>query len=437
MNQFTFEGKQRTVLLGGMVLGLVCLVLTFFIDPLEGSHHARFWSNLLHNTVFFTGIAFISLFVMCAFTTAYAGWFVGMKRLWEAMSLFLIVGLVLLLIIVAGLWGHLHHLYHWNVEGVSTLGHENYDRIIAGKSGFLNKYWYTFGTIIFVGVWYMFARKIRSLSLQEDTSGTDAYTHFKKIKFWSAFLLPIGAFTSAAMIWQWVMSIDAHWYSTMYAWYSSASWFVSATAFTILMLIYLKGKGYYQNISDEHLHDFGKFLFAFSVFWTYLWFSQYMLIWYSNNGEETIYFRQRLDSYPVLFYGNLVMNFVLPFLILMRNSTKRKHGTLILVSLLTFFGHWWDFFYMIKPGVVINAGGHADHGAGDHSDGHEVLGAAADHGEHASSFMAGYTLPGLLELGIFIGFLSLFIYFVFMKLKEASLVPENDPYMKESVHHHV
>ena len=446
MNQFTFEGKQKSVLIGMILTGIVCLGITFFADQ------NRFWSNYLHNTVFFTGIAFIALFAYCAFMLAYAGWHTVMKRVCEAFFLFIPIGLLLMVGVMIGLWTHGHHMYHWAMDGIADPNSPNFDRILAGKAGFLNKGWYTFGSIIIVGVWGVIAYKMRSLSLQEDAEGAGDpnYTIHRNMKKWGAIFLPIGAFTSAAIIWQWIMSIDGHWYSTMFAWYATASWFVSALSLTILTLIYLKTKGYYEEVSAEHLHDLGKYMFAFSVFWTYVWFSQFMLIWYANNGEETVYFNVRRHEYTVLFFGNLILNFVLPFLILMRNSTKRKYGTLVLTSVICFFGHWWDFFNMIKPGVRIN-NAHASHDHGSHG-GHEAHDAAAGHGAEVAahgheaaghavdtlhSFAMGYSIPGLLEIGTFIGFLGLFLFFVFNKLEKAALVPKNDPYLEESLHHHV
>lgn len=421
MNQFTLESKHKTFLIGFMVLGLLCMVGTFLVDD---AHHTRFWSNYLHNTVFFTGVAFVSLFVMSAFTTAYAGWHTLVKRIWEAYSLFLIPGLILLLVIIAGIWGHFHHIYHWSDPAAVES-----DKILEHKSSFLNPVWYTFGTLIIVGTWIFFALKIRQLSLDEDRSGTTDYTHHKRIKLYSAIFLPLAAFSSAAMVWQWVMSVDAHWYSTLFAWYSTASWFVTSMALTILTIIFLKSKGYMEQVTVEHLHDLGKYMFAFSVFWAYLWFSQYMLIWYANVGEETIYFKHRLDNYPVLFFGNLIINFFAPFLILMRNDTKRKYGTLVFTSILLLFGHWWDFFQMIKPGVRITAIEHAHHAeGGEHAA--EILPMAVD-------YAAGFTIPGFLELGTFLGFLAGFLYFAFRQMEKASLTPVNDPYYEESIHHHV
>jgi len=226
------------------------------------------------------------------------------------------------------------------------------------------------------------------------------------------------------MIWLWLMSLDAHWYSTLYAWYSSASWFVAVTALLIITLVYLKKKGYYSQVTKEHMHDLGKFLFAFSIFWTYLWFSQYMLIWYANIGEETTYFLLRKNEYPVLFYGNLIINFIVPFLALMINDSKRHHTWMVIISAIVFVGHWLDFFLMIKPGVL-----HTTHAA---------IAKGADHANEAAHHIpAGFGMPGLLEIGTLIGFLCLFMYLVFNSLSKANLVVEKDPFLEESIHHHV
>ena len=281
--------------------------LTFFVA--DDEYHSRFWSNYsAQYRVLYRYRVHFSFYHLAAFITAWAGWHVVVKRLWEAYSLFLIPGLVLLIVLIAGVWGGFHHLYHWN-DPASVEA----DKILQFKSSFLNKGWYTFGTLIIVGAWIFFARRMRQLSVEEGVSGGDAdFTHHRKQRYWAAAFLPIGGFTSAALIWQWVMSVDAHWYSTLFAWYATASWFCAAMAVTILMLIWLKSLGYMEFVTANHLHDIGKYMFAFSVFWTYLWFSQYMLIWYGNVGEETVYFQNRIDNYPILFYGNLILNFLFP-----------------------------------------------------------------------------------------------------------------------------
>jgi len=434
---YDFTAKTKMTLTIGMVVGLLCLGLTWFGDD---GLHTRFWSNFLHNSVFFTGIGLMAGFFMCVSITAWAGWYVVFKRVWESMSMFLIIGLMLMLVLAFGVFFDFHHLYHWADEASVAS-----DVILQGKAGFLNKYFYLIGTVVLVGLWWFIVTRIRSLSLAEEKNGLDGFNYHYSIRKWAAFYLPLAGFGSAFVVWQWIMSVDAHWYSTMFAWYTGASWFVSMICLTILILLYLKSKGLYQNVSTEHFHDLGKFLFAFSIFWTYVWFSQYMLIWYANVGEETIYFKERLTNYPALFYINLLINFIAPFFILMRNDTKRKMGSLGFTAGLVLFGHWLDFFLMIKPGVLHTAhelsghghGGHgeaADHGAHGHEAGHDAAHAAGHHAD--SVFEMGFTFPGFLEVGTFIGFLCLFLFFVLNSISKVALTSEEDPYIQESLHHH-
>jgi hypothetical protein len=492
--QFVFEGKLKRNLIIGMVIGAACLALTFFNDD---QFHTRFWTNYLQNTVYFSGIAMMCFFFMCAQITAFGGWNAVIRRVWEAMSMFMLPAIGLLAVLAIGVWGHLTHLYHWNIPGIADPSNPAYDRIIAGKVSFLNPVWYTVGTVGFMSLWYFWASKVRGLSVAQDTQETASFDYYKKIRRWSASFLPIGGFLICVFLWQLLMAIDPHWYSTMFAWYSMISTLLGGLALTVMLIIYLKSKGYMAYVGRDHIHDVGKFLFGISVFWTYLWFDQFMLIWFANNGEETIYFKERMDHYPVLFWGNLLLNFITPFFILMRNDTKRKYGTMFFVAAVVFFGHWWDFFYMIKPGARIaaheaieqaegkahGATSHKDNVApmpGAHDEKHELAAAKDSHGdehkaaathdaihteatpaatetavaavtepaekEHggahgdteadpSKSFKIGFTIPGLEEIGILVGFLSLFLFFFFSNLSKASLVPMRDPFLEESLHH--
>jgi hypothetical protein len=385
----------------------------------------------------------------------------------------------------------------------------------------LNPVWYTGGTVGVLVLWYFWASKIRSTSVTQDTEETKSLLLYKQQRRWAASFLPLVGFLVCVFVWQSVMSIDSHWYSTMFAWYSMISMMLGAISMGVMLIIYLKSKGYMEYVSRDHMHDVGKFLFGISVFWTYLWFDQFMLIWYANNGEETIYFKERMNHYPILFWGNLLLNFITPFFILMRNDTKRKYGAMFFVAAIVFFGHWWDFFYMIKPGARIAAHeameAHTSHtttheaapvtaptpaheaAAPAHTEApdkaavahteattakeaahetakevahttteavketasavpagatheahaapseaaHEAHAAPAEGGHNAhgaevdesKAFKIGYSLPGLEEIGIMIGFLSLFLFVFFANLSKASLIPWRDPYLEESLHH--
>ncbi|HXR81434.1 MAG TPA: hypothetical protein VN763_10970, partial [Saprospiraceae bacterium] len=182
MNQFTFDNRQKTLFGAMMLIGIISMVITWMGDD---AYHTRFWSNLLHNFVFFTGTSLMALFMLSASITAWAGWYTVIKRVWEAYSLFLIVGLVFMLIIAAGIWGGWHHLYHWaDLKAVAE------DEVLKGKSSFLNRGWYTFGTILFMGVWIWIATRIRALSLDQDKHGDANFTQAKKMRIWGAAALP-------------------------------------------------------------------------------------------------------------------------------------------------------------------------------------------------------------------------------------------------------
>lgn len=203
------------------------------------------------------------------------------------------------------------------------------------------------------------------------------------------------------MSWDWIMSIDPHWFSTLFGWYVFASMFVSGITAIALITIYLKSKGLLEFVNDSHIHDLGKFMFGVSVFWTYLWFSQFMLIWYSNIPEEVTYFITRIEDYNITFFGMIAMNFLFPLLILMNSDYKRTNYFIIMAGIVIILGHYLDVFNMIMPSAV-----------GDQ------------------------WFIGIPEVGGFLFFLGLFIYIVFTALTKAPLLAKGDPFMGESERFH-
>ena len=197
------------------------------------------------------------------------------------------------------------------------------------------------------------------------------------------------------------MSLDPHWYSTLFAWFVFASMFVSAITVIAIVSIYLKSKGLLENVNNSHIHDLAKFMFGLSIFWTYLWFSQFMLIWYANMPEEAVYFVSRIENYKLMFFGTLAINFICPLLILMNSDFKRVNFLVVFTGLLLLVGHYFNFFLLIMPGTVGESWG-----------------------------------IGIPEIGSILFFAGLFIWFVFSGISKLPLVPKNSPFLKESKHFH-
>lgn len=399
---YNFTGKQKTTSFILMGIGLIAIIASFA----TGSHQA--WSNLLWNCFFFTVISLAGTFFLAVQYAAEVGWSVSIKRILEAMGQFLPYGAVIMLAILIGNYfagqSSGHFLYHWWNPELYKKTLENgqinpeYDEILAGKSGYLNLPFFFIRVILYFIIWVGFTLYFRKMSLRLDEDGsTDTYL---KMRSASYKFLVLFAVTSSMMAWDLVMSIEPHWFSTLFGWYTFAGLFVSGIAVLAIITVSLKKQGYLQHVNEHHLHNIGLFLFAFSIFWTYLWFSQFMLIWYANLPEEVTYFMLRQDHYMPVWIGNFFINFFTPFLLLMSRDAKRKPGLLLVVACIVFIGHWVDTFQMITPGAV---------------------------GAHWNL--------GLIEIGTTLGFIGLFSYVVLNALTKAPLLVKNEPFLNESLQH--
>lgn len=410
--EFTIRNK---IISGSMIaIGLIAVIAQFA----TGSNQIT--GNLLMNNFMFMGIGLCATFFLALQYVAEVGWSAVIKRPLEAIGQILpIAGVIMILIIALG--GH--SLYHWMDAGITDPKAPNYDAIIAGKSAFLNPMFFWIRVILYFVIWSYFAKLFRKNSLLSDQG--DGVALWKKNRRSAATFLVLFAVTESLMAWDFVMSIDTHWYSTLFAWYTFAGLFVTSIAVLIFTVTYLKSKGYLPEVTENHLHDLGKFMFAFSIFWTYLWFCQFMLIWYSNIPEEITYFMVRQDHYRGLWLASFFINFLTPFIIMMSRDAKRKLYLLMGMSIVIFIGHWIDTFIMVIPGSIVTASHHAGAAVAEH-------GAHAAHGaEHA--FAVGHI--GLMEIGTTIGFIGLIMYIVQHFLSKAPLVAKNHPMMEESLHH--
>jgi hypothetical protein len=352
------------------------------------------WAALYVACMFFM---LISLGVLAFYgiqIVAQAGWSPVLFRVMQGITAYLPVGSVLffILLIMCGL--HFNHLFVWLDPEVVA-----HDKLIQGKSGYLNfPFWIARAAIFLVG-WNYYRYKSVQNDLAQDESNDNSF-YKKNFKLTAAFLV-FFIVTESIMSWDWIMSVDPHWFSTLFGWYVFASFFVSSITMIALVTLYLKSRGFLEYVNTSHIHDLAKFMFGFSVFWTYLWFSQFMLIWYANIPEEITYFITRIEVYNLPFFGAVVMNFVFPLLILINTDFKRITWVLVMAGVVILAGHYIDFFNMIMPGTV-----------GDR------------------------WFIGIPEIASVLFFLGLFIFVVFTALTKNPLLAKRNPYIEESKHFH-
>jgi|TARA_Y100001947_G_scaffold135246_1_gene122914 hypothetical protein len=336
----------------------------------------------------------ISLGVLAFYAIQYAsqsGWSPVLFRVMQAITYYLLPGA---LIVLAIAFFADKHLFIWMDPDVVA-----HDKLLQGKAGWLNKSAFLIRGLIFIGGWSLYRYFSRKFSLAQDLANDNK--NFKRNFQISAGFLVFYIYTESMMSWDWVMSVDPHWFSTLFGWYVFASMVVSGITTIALMTIYLKSKGYMKFVNDSHLHDLAKYMFGFSVFWAYLWFSQFMLIWYANIPEEVTYFVTRIEDYTIPFFTMFALNFIFPFLVLMNSDYKRIPWFIVMAGMIILVGHYMDVYTMIMPATV-----------GDRWD---------------------FGLPEISALALFTG---LFIILVFYSLSKAPLLAKGNPFIKESENFH-
>ncbi len=399
--EFTIPNKAKRLSLILMVVGVLSTIIGVVTGM--GDHHftTRFLTSSLFNSFFFMAIGLGALFFLALQYATETGWYAIVKRVIEAIAGFLPYGmgvLALVLLTITFLDGA--HIYTWMDASTYTKGSHHYDEIIAGKRPYLNEIFFWIRTVTYMAVYYIFLRGFRNRSLEEDkVGGTEL--HFKNYKKGALFLVFFAVFSSTSS-WDWLMSIDVHWFSTLFGWYTFAGMWCSAMVVLVLTTLYLRSNGFLPNVNDSHIHDIGKWTFATSFLWSYLWFSQFMLIWFANIGEEVTYYMMRIENFKVLYFSMFIINFAFPMLILMSRDAKRNAGILTFVGLVILTGHWLDVFIMVNGGSL---------GANAH--------------------------VGFLEIGMGLLFAGAFIRIVLMNLSKAPLTPVNHPFLDESIHHEI
>ena len=426
--EFTVSNKAKITSIVLIVIGLAALLIG--ISTGHGHHTSqRFWANLLVNGYFFFTISVAAVFFLSLQYVSEMAWGVTTHRIFQAIMSYMPIGAVVLLIVFVAGAMHSHHLYHWMDEAVQhkyviestmesvhpeyademvegAVENHHYDEIIANKSAYLNVPFFMIRSIVYILVFLFFARWFRKKSQEEDLLDLSATSDgvspvYKKSILMGVIFIIFFAYTSSSSAWDWLMSIDTHWFSTMFGWYAFSGMWVSCMIVAVVLVLYLKGKGLLKEVNDSHVHDLGKWMFAISCLWSYLWFSQFMLIWYSDIPEEVTYYVQRFNEYKLLYLGTFFVNFLFPFFILMSRDAKRNPIFLLPVALIIFITHWIDVLVMVLPGTM-------------HEEGH----------------------LGSVEIGMFLFFLGVFIFTILRALSKAPLMTKNHPMYDESIHLH-
>jgi hypothetical protein len=368
-----------------VIFGLFTVIAGFLTG-----NGTRTWANLLLNNYYFMSITIGATFWMALQSITQSGWSAEFIRIPQAMSNYLIVSFVLWIFMFFGL----HDLYHWtHADAVRN------DAILLHKEPYLNIPFLAVRFVIFFALWIFLTQRIKRLSLQEDKFGGIQY--LGKIEFTSKVYIFVLAITFSLFSIDWLMSLDPHWYSTIYSMKKFIMAFYHGVTIITAVSIILYKLGYLPNLNKTHLSDFSRYIFALSIIWGYIWLSQYLLIWYANIPEETVYYVPRLLSdYKPYFYAELIVNWLFPFLFLMWNRVGKSYYGLLFVTLVLISGQWIELYMSIMP---------------DTEEIHRIT---------------------YIEVGTFFGYAGLFALVVAWSLTKIRLVPKNHPYLVESLKHH-
>lgn len=366
-------------------LGVGALLIGLKLAP------QRTLAALLLGNTYFLMLAVTALVFIAIQNLVGAGWPVLFRRVPEAMTAYIPAGGLGLLVVLLGS----HSLYHWahHTAGV-------HDAILEAKAGYLNLPFWSLRALVILVLWWVFARAIVLNSRLQDADGDVERTHRNK-RLSAAFMLVFGVTFTLASI-DWVMSLEPHWYSTMFPWYMFGGAFLHALAAIALATVLLNRRGFFPQLNEHHRHDLGKYVFGFGVFWAYLWFCQFLLIWYANIPEETAYYALRSSpSWLTVQALSLAANFLVPSALLLRILSKKDDRVLLAACVSVCLGRGLDLYVMIMPSV---AGGSAR--------------------------------PHWVDVPVFLGLAGVFILLFERAFSSAPAEPAKDPYLVESLHHH-
>lgn len=382
MNEkYSISQKLKYITFIFIALGIFTVIFGLYFET------QRTWANILLNNYYFISIAIGASFFYAIQYITQSGWSAIFQKIPLAISSYLTISVVLTLLLIFGI----HYLYKWSLPNAGLN-----DAIIQHKIPYLNTTFFFIRILLFFGLWIFMTQLLLRTSINEDKLGGLKY--FYKSEFYSKIYIFILAFTFSIFTFDLIMSIDVHWFSTIFAVKNFVFGFYHAISIIVLIIILLNHNGYFKALTKSHLYNYSKYLFILSLIWMYLWFMEYLLVWFGNIQEETIYFIFRTQGkWKILFFLNIIINWAIPFFVLMPSQSKQSKSVLLFICLLLIIGQWVDLFLQIMPGTM------------------------------------GVISIGFIEIGIFIGFVGVFTLIVLLALSKSPLIPKNHPFLEESI----
>ncbi len=380
-----FSKNFKYTTYGLMALGIIGLVYGFLTDT------QRTWANLLLNNYYFLSLVVGAAFFFSLQYITQSGWSAMFRRIPEALMAYIPYATIIMLLLFFGL----HDIYEWSHSDVVA-----HDELLLHKAPYLNVPFFMIRIVIFCGSWILLTRYLRKLSLQEDNLAGMAM--FEKLEFWSKIFIFVLALTFSMASFDWIMSIDAHWFSTIFAFKNFAAAFYHGTSLIALIAIILHKKGYFKDMNEYHLLDFSRYMFILCIIWGYMYFTQFALIWFGNIPEETVYYVKRWNNGWIVFiFLNFAINWFIPFIVLLPQKLDKNINVVYAICILLLVGLYTDIYEQVMPDFL-----------------------------KSPSF-------GIIEIGVLAGMAGLFLFVFSKALAKALLIPKNHPYLEESIHHHI
>jgi hypothetical protein len=328
------QPPPRWLAAAALASGSIAIALGLAFDA------ARTWSALLVDGFFVLAAALGGLVFIAVHHLSGASWSAGVRRVAEALTGALPIAAVMMLALFFGR----RSLYPW-----ASLASGSVSEGGPAASPYFAP-WFVFARMaLFLIAWMALAASIVRSSARQDISADPI--HRRRMVRDSALFAVVFAWTFSLAAVDWLLTLDPHWTSTIYSVYVFAGVLVEGVAAITLAVVLLVERGYLTDVvSPNHLHDLGKLLFAFSTFWAYIWLSQYLLIWYGNLPEEAGYYQIRTSpAWLVLFAANLLVNWVVPFVVLLPRESKRRASVLKVVAIVLLAGRWLDLYLLVAP----------------------------------------------------------------------------------------